>query len=642
MTLAPVCMNLSKADLNEYVKNMTAGAKGSDLLTGLWYVGVIMSIIASISSNLGVNVQKYSMIKEHERCVKSKDHVFRPFVKQGWWLIGLLLVILGSLGDFAALGFAAQSLATPVGGFTMVANLFFAKFFLKEKLGCRDVFATLAIVLGVVAVAVSADKTEKTYTLDCLIDLYATLRFQIYIASVAFLCLVLYYFTKKLTKMRCQCKRLRKGESYWKWRKLHPIFPSALSGVAGAQSVLFAKCTAELIKKSIEGESQFTSYETYLIIVAMFVCVFTQLHFLAVGLKDFDATLIVPVFQCFFITCGIVAGGVFFDEFSYLKDWELGTFAGGVSLTLFGVYLLAQREQKFEDSASTNDLFRSTARTSSAVVPETTPVQTIGQSSEEDSDSLNNSYSSYYTDPDFPGQRFDRPPTPMPMSIQYHSLAMRDLYHAIREGLSTPERRAARSRMRRNTAPAHALGSVPENTPVTPDESSRRIKKDPEEKKEKNKKKKDKKKKKKRGEKKKKKEDGAGSAAPDKDGKGKKKKKKKAEISEVTAVTKFLDDDDAGEEKGDENKVVENGKSSKKPLKQRRSTTGGIDVHDAEKTEGGEACAAPGRSKKKKKKKKKKDKKRKRSASEDGASSESEPPTPNDATSSKGRAWTKE
>ena len=42
------------------------------------------------------------------------------------------MVVVGSLGDFAALGFAPQTLVTPVGGFTMVANVVFARFFLKE------------------------------------------------------------------------------------------------------------------------------------------------------------------------------------------------------------------------------------------------------------------------------------------------------------------------------------------------------------------------------------------------------------------------------------------------------------------------------------------------------------------------------
>ena len=41
-----------------------AGADGEPQVARLWYVGVIMSIISSILSNLGVNVQKYSMMCE--------------------------------------------------------------------------------------------------------------------------------------------------------------------------------------------------------------------------------------------------------------------------------------------------------------------------------------------------------------------------------------------------------------------------------------------------------------------------------------------------------------------------------------------------------------------------------------------------
>lgn len=51
--------------------------------------------------------------------------------------VGMFLVIFGSLGDFAALGFAPQTLVTPVGGFTMVANVLFAHFFLKEAFSRR-------------------------------------------------------------------------------------------------------------------------------------------------------------------------------------------------------------------------------------------------------------------------------------------------------------------------------------------------------------------------------------------------------------------------------------------------------------------------------------------------------------------------
>lgn len=143
--------------------------------------GVLISIISSIASNFGANVQKFSLMREAAKPLAER----RSYVKQSLWFIGavlvrysrmpafltvcmvlyafavtagLVLVIVGSFGDFAALAFAAQSLITPgtravlhrcscamllvitilvffsVGGVTMVANVFFAHFWLKEHL----------------------------------------------------------------------------------------------------------------------------------------------------------------------------------------------------------------------------------------------------------------------------------------------------------------------------------------------------------------------------------------------------------------------------------------------------------------------------------------------------------------------------
>lgn len=116
-----------------------------------------MSILASIASNLGVNIQKFSMMQEARRGPGRQ----RAYVAQPVWLAGLLLVIGGSVGDFAALGFAAQSLITPVGGFTMVANVIFAHFWLGEHLSRLDLTGTAAVILGVVLIAAFASKKES-------------------------------------------------------------------------------------------------------------------------------------------------------------------------------------------------------------------------------------------------------------------------------------------------------------------------------------------------------------------------------------------------------------------------------------------------------------------------------------------------
>jgi hypothetical protein len=86
---------------------------------GMFMVGVFISIAGSTANNAGVNLQKLSITRE----LKKPEHDQRPYVLQPFWSIGLLGIIIGAVADSLALGFAAASVVTPVGGFTIVANV---------------------------------------------------------------------------------------------------------------------------------------------------------------------------------------------------------------------------------------------------------------------------------------------------------------------------------------------------------------------------------------------------------------------------------------------------------------------------------------------------------------------------------------
>jgi drug/metabolite transporter (DMT)-like permease len=86
-------------------------------------------------------------------------------------MLGLLGVIVGSLGDFVALGFAPQSLVVLVGASTIIINTFFAHFWLGEELKKLDVFATIFVLAGICIVSVFMNKGGKCYTLDELVQL---------------------------------------------------------------------------------------------------------------------------------------------------------------------------------------------------------------------------------------------------------------------------------------------------------------------------------------------------------------------------------------------------------------------------------------------------------------------------------------
>eukprot|EP00500_Bicosoecida_sp_ms1_P000682 CAMPEP_0203809258 /NCGR_PEP_ID=MMETSP0115-20131106/2157_1 /ASSEMBLY_ACC=CAM_ASM_000227 /TAXON_ID=33651 /ORGANISM="Bicosoecid sp, Strain ms1" /LENGTH=386 /DNA_ID=CAMNT_0050717975 /DNA_START=78 /DNA_END=1235 /DNA_ORIENTATION=+ len=360
----------------------------------LWWFGVVLSIVSSIISNLGVNIEKYALMREdararlaaaralvrngarrlpltpvgedsgsdngysmkpmtrrERRAQAIRDGKPRPYAGLPLWWAGLSLVVFGSLGDFAALGFAAQSLITPVGGVTMVANVFFAHFWLKEALSRIDLAGTAAIIAGVVLIAVYADKSEGTYTLDELIVLYEEPAFIIYAIVVGGGSVALYVAVRQIEKIYAAATvvgatgglQRAKSRRYARFRSFHQFVYPTLSGVLGAQSVLFAKSTAELIKASFRGANQWTDPATYLIALCMFGAIFSQLHFLAEGLRRFDAVYVIPVFQCWFIVITIVGGAVYFKEFRDFDADQAVMFPLGVLVTLSGIVVLSQR-----------------------------------------------------------------------------------------------------------------------------------------------------------------------------------------------------------------------------------------------------------------------------------------------------------
>jgi len=332
----------------------------------LWAIGAALSIVGSICSNLGVNVQKYSFMKNEKKPTDQQ----KGYCKQPLWLLGLAMVTFGSLGDFAALGLAAQSIVAPIGSVTLVANILFAHYWLKEKLARRDILGTVLIIAGSTTAVAFGDHTEVSYSLDDLKSYYTRSGFVFYGFIVVGCIIAGYMFVKKVQPIKVALNAaiksydaaVEKGDKaaelfqdeaiaalekkYERYEKLHPFSYCALSGIFGAQSILFGKMVAELVRRSISGDNQMIYVLTYLFLVLMFTTVFSQLHFLAIALSFFDALYVVPVFQCFFITVSTLGGAAYFYEFSRFGALQWVMFPIGIFMTLTGVYLLSARSMR--------------------------------------------------------------------------------------------------------------------------------------------------------------------------------------------------------------------------------------------------------------------------------------------------------
>lgn len=290
-------------------------------------------------------MQKFSFNKEEERAaLLGGDQHKRPYVKQWRWWCGMVLVVLGAIGDFVCFALAPQSIVTPMGSFTLVTNVIFAHFWLGEALAKRDLVGTALILTGATVAVAFGDHTETCYTLDELMALYARPSVVAYIVVVIATLAFFYWVVKTCEKM---LRDRKPGQppppEYRRFTKLHPLAYAALAGTFGANTCLFAKSTAEIIKTSVAGENQMVYGATYVILAFMFLCIALEQHWLATGLVHFDALYVVPVFQSFFIGVSVIGGGVYFDELGSFSATQWFFFPLGVCMCLSGVLILSAR-----------------------------------------------------------------------------------------------------------------------------------------------------------------------------------------------------------------------------------------------------------------------------------------------------------
>ncbi|GMF54933.1 unnamed protein product [Phytophthora fragariaefolia] len=257
--------------------------------------GAGLAVVASVVSNLGVNVQKYSHLSEADRPVRER----RPYVRRPVWWLGLALVALGSLGDFAAFGFATQSLVAALGGgATLVANVITAQCLNGERLYKQFEIRVQRLEQRLLDMEVKLlEVTTSPSPLPTgLINPPA--------------------MSKELRELidSTNAEDPEADEEAANRESRVPYYYAICSGIVGAMTVLLAKCSAIMIALTLKGDNQFKYGLTYIFLGGMFVCILVQTHFLNMATALGDIMTVFPIFQACWITFSVVGGAIFYQN----------------------------------------------------------------------------------------------------------------------------------------------------------------------------------------------------------------------------------------------------------------------------------------------------------------------------------------
>ena len=360
-----------------------------------WVLAVILAAIASFISNLGVNLQKLHHIRTRHTSSSSSSHpTTRSHSPNGrsstgtttsrlaaltirapsasptplpaamgeadtdgegegtshyssslLWRCGLLLIIFGSLFDVAALALGPQSLIAPLGSLTLVSNIACAYCLLRERVSRYDIGATALIVVGSSIAIGWGKKEEVTYSVEQLFSFFHQAEFIAYATAVVLFCIWCYTQLHKLERL--EADEGKESPLYLQQRSRHRFYYPALAGTIGAQSVLFAKCSVELLVNTFGGDARsnmFAHWPSYAVLALMFGSIFAQIHYLNEGLRRFSSTYSIPVFQAFWILVSVVSGLIYYREWQGFDEVSSVMFTLGVCVTVSGVVMLSRRD----------------------------------------------------------------------------------------------------------------------------------------------------------------------------------------------------------------------------------------------------------------------------------------------------------
>lgn len=143
-------------------------------------------------------------------------------------------------------------------------------------------------------------------TITQLFNAYLRVPFATYASLTATYIVVVYMFVAQME--RIEAVDGANAPTYTRYERLLRFAYPSLAGTAGAQSVLFAKCTIELVSNSTSDGAMFLHYQTYIVVFCLVFSVYLQIYWLNEGLKRFQIAFIVPIFTAFWIIISVTAG----------------------------------------------------------------------------------------------------------------------------------------------------------------------------------------------------------------------------------------------------------------------------------------------------------------------------------------------
>ncbi|KAF4676938.1 ATP-dependent RNA helicase A [Perkinsus chesapeaki] len=262
---------------------------------------------------------------------------------------------------FLSFSLAPQTLLAGISAIQFVSNLVFSRYFLGEPVTFRNVMGTCWLIGGIALVVVSSANSDDSANVNFFFsEYYFSQNHLVFICSifgvVCFLALAFWFRTGVLPvwKHHSRSERVLVFELSLP-RSQTPLtrffIPTSfvmLSAMLGAQSVVSGKVLSLIIAEAFT-ESQWKELykgRTFLVLFLWILAAIVWVIQLNRSLRVFAGAYIIPLTQVCWTSWTMISGGVVFQEFDKMTNWQLPLFIIGTLVLFWGVSLLAPRQKR--------------------------------------------------------------------------------------------------------------------------------------------------------------------------------------------------------------------------------------------------------------------------------------------------------
>ncbi|KAI0369698.1 DUF803-domain-containing protein [Pilatotrama ljubarskyi] len=255
-------------------------------------VGIILAVTSGLLIGSSFVFKKKGLLRSQEGLAAGEGVAY---LKSPLWWIGMTMMIMGELCNFAAYAFVEAIVVTPMGALSVVICAILSSLFLNEKLSFFGWLGCGLCILGSVIIALNGPQEASIGQITEFQKLFLAPGFLVYgsILIVASVVIVLWF-----------APRYGKQSMLW-----YIMVCSMIGGI----SVSVTTGLGSAIVTTARGDNQFKHWFIYFLMVFIAVTLITEVYYLNVALALFNTAMVTPTYYVIFTFFSMVTTIVLFQ-----------------------------------------------------------------------------------------------------------------------------------------------------------------------------------------------------------------------------------------------------------------------------------------------------------------------------------------